>query len=174
LGAKKRKVLMEVAKEYGEPAMAALDRLLAVPPKEPSLPKFFEPKRLPKVLTKARSHSLPESSVRRIGVVLAMRERGRKSRAVEEVRKACDLESLAEMIWEAFEAFRDAGAPSKARWIMEGLGAFGTDTTVSRLTPLLRTWSEENQYQLAFTGLEVLEELGSDKAVAALVEASEE
>ncbi|MFK8003371.1 MAG: DUF4132 domain-containing protein [Polyangiales bacterium] len=174
LAEKKRKTLLEVATEYGDEVLAALEALVALPAKEPVLPKCFAPDRLPKVLTKSGSHRLPESALRRIGTVLATRKRGRKNKDVEAIREACDEESLAEMIWEAFEAFLDAGAPSKARWVMEALGVFGTDLSVKRLSPLLRTWSKQSEYQLALTGLEVLEELGSDEALRALMEASEE
>ncbi len=85
-----------------------------------------------------------------------------------QVRQACDPDSLADFAWDMFSAWLFAAAPSKEGWAFMSLGLFGTDDTARKLTPFIRAWPGEAQHQRAVNGLEVLNQIGSDVALMLL------
>src|SRR5678815_970170 len=51
---------------------------------------------------------------------------------------------------------------------MTAVGALGGDTSVLKLTPMVRAWPGESQHPRAVLGLEVLRAIGSDTALMQL------
>ncbi|WP_174536592.1 WGR and DUF4132 domain-containing protein [Micromonospora chalcea] len=171
VAAEHRDLLLGVAREHGEEALAAAtvmldaDPLAQLPARMPSLPAWLDPAVLPQVLLRDRSAALPADAVRHLCTMLAISAPGEPYPGVEIVRAACDTDSLAEFGWALFESWQGAGAPSKDGWAFTGLGLLGDDSTARRLAPLVRAWPGESQHTRAVTGLEVLAQIGTDVAL---------
>ncbi|MCZ7429114.1 DUF4132 domain-containing protein [Micromonospora sp. WMMA1949] len=171
VAAEHREVLLGVAREHGEEALAAAtamldaDPLAQLPARMPSLPVWLDPAVLPHVLLRDRSAALPADAIRHVCTMLAISPPGEPYPGVEIVRAACDTDSLAEFAWALFESWQSAGAPSKDGWAFTGLGLLGDDSTARRLAPLVRAWPGESQHARAVTGLEVLAQIGTDVAL---------
>ncbi|MEU4814562.1 DUF4132 domain-containing protein [Micromonospora aurantiaca] len=171
VAAEHRGVLLGVAREHGEEALAAAtamldaDPLAQLPARMPSLPAWLDPAVLPQVLLRDRSAALPADAVRHLCTMLAISPPGEPYPGVEVVRAACDTDSLAEFAWALFESWQSAGAPSKDGWAFTALGLLGDDSTARRLAPLVRAWPGESQHTRAVTGLEVLAQIGTDVAL---------
>jgi predicted DNA-binding WGR domain protein len=84
------------------------------------------------------------------------------------LRKHADPASADAFAWKLFERWLGEGAPSKEKWAMAAVGALGGDTSVLKLTPMVRAWPGESQHQRAVLGLEVLRAIGSDTALMQL------
>jgi predicted DNA-binding WGR domain protein len=84
---------------------------------------------------------------------------------VTALKEHVDQAALDQFAWTLFEEWLAAGAPSKDRWAMHGLGLLGGDAVVMRLTPLVRTWPGESQHARAVIGLECLRAIGTDTAL---------
>lgn len=97
--------------------------------------------------------------------VLALSKPGDVYPGVEVLASACTHDSLAAFAWGLFEQWRLAGMPAKESWALHALGWFGDDTTVRRLTPMLRAWPGEGAHHRAVDGLDVLAAIGSDVAL---------
>ncbi|MFD6634996.1 DUF4132 domain-containing protein [Micromonospora chalcea] len=171
VAAEHRDLVLDVAGEHGEEALAAAtvmldaDPLAQLPARMPSLPAWLDPAVLPQVLLRDRSAALPADAVRHLCTMLAISSPGEPYPGVEIVRAACDTDSLAEFAWALFECWQGAGAPSKDGWAFTGLGLLGDDSTARRLAPLVRAWPGESQHTRAVTGLEVLAQIGTDVAL---------
>ncbi|MEU8071221.1 DUF4132 domain-containing protein [Micromonospora sp. NPDC049151] len=179
VAAEHRDVLLGVAREHGEEALAAAtamldaDPLAQLPARMPSLPAWLDPAVLPQVLLRDRSAALPAEAVRHLCTMLAISAPGEPYPGVEVVRAVCDADSLAELVWGLFESWQGAGAPSKDGWVFTALGLLGDDSTARRLAPLVRAWPGESQHARAVTGLEVLAQIGTDVALMHLYSISQ-
>ena len=87
---------------------------------------------------------------------------------VADLRKHVDPVSADEFAWKLFERWLGEGGSAKEKWAMMALGALGSDTSVMKLTPLVRAWPGESQHPRAVLGLEVLRAIGSDTALMQL------
>lgn len=87
---------------------------------------------------------------------------------VTAVKKNIDAEERDLFAWRLFEQWLAEGAPSKDKWAMGGLGHLGADSSVLKVTPMIRNWPGESQHQRAVFGLECLRTIGTDTALMAL------
>jgi predicted DNA-binding WGR domain protein len=84
------------------------------------------------------------------------------------LREHADPAGADAFAWKLFERWLGEGAPSKEKWAMAAVGALGGDTSVLKLTPMVRAWPGESQHQRAVLGLEVLRAIGTDTALMQL------
>ncbi|MGI5200805.1 DUF4132 domain-containing protein [Spirillospora sp. CA-108201] len=126
---------------------------------------WADPALLPRILTRGRDRALPASATRRLLSLLA-----RKAPEAAEVRAFCDRHSLAEFSWAVFERWYALGAPTRHNWALAQLGLIGDDTTVRRLSPLIKLWPGQGLTGRAVSALDVLAAIGSDVALTHLFE----
>ncbi|MEW2353882.1 DUF4132 domain-containing protein [Spirillospora sp. NPDC029432] len=166
--------VVRAARAHGDAAADAVEALLAadplaVFPAELEIPGSWAAAHyFPRILLRDRERALPLTATGHLITLLAVSRPGEVHPGVDAVRELCDPESLAEFSWELFEAWRGVGAPAAHAWALPQLGWFGDDTTVRRLTPVVRAWPGENMHHRAVTGLDVLAEIGTDAALLAL------
>ncbi|MFV2022298.1 DUF4132 domain-containing protein [Micromonospora sp. LOL_023] len=159
------------AKEYGPPAVAALDDLLAgdpldaLPPKIPELPPWLGLGLLPRIRLRDETHVLPMSAVEHVVTMVAMSPPGHPYAGVAVVKDLCEPRDLAGFAWALFERWQAAGSPAAQGWALTTLGLFGDDETVRRLAPLIRVWPGESRHPWAVAGLDVLASIGTEVAL---------
>ncbi|MGI5321350.1 DUF4132 domain-containing protein [Actinomadura nitritigenes] len=150
------------------PAVPDCDDLPAVltgRPARSTKTDWADPARLPRILTRDRDRALPTEVTKRLLGLLA-----KKAPEAADVRDFCDRHSLAEFSWAVFQRWYALGAPTKHNWALAQLGLIGDDTTVRRLTPLIKQWPGEGGSARAVAALDVLAGIGSDVALAHLFE----
>ncbi|GAA2306441.1 hypothetical protein GCM10010402_77510 [Actinomadura luteofluorescens] len=147
------------------PDSADLPDVLAGKPARGAKTDWADPALLPRILTRGRDRALPASATRRLIGLLA-----RKAPEAAEVRAFCDRHSLAEFSWAVFERWQALGAPTRHNWALAQLGLIGDDTTVRRLSPLIRLWPGQGLTARAAAALDVLAAIGSDVALTHLFE----
>ncbi|HEU5031217.1 MAG TPA: DUF4132 domain-containing protein [Spirillospora sp.] len=164
----RRRAIVDAARAaHGDAAAAAVEGLLAAHPVEtgetapPKVAGWADPAVLPQVLLRGGGQALPAAATAHLVALLALPS----PYGLDTVREACDPASLAEFGWALFQKWQDAGAPSKEGWALAQLGRTGDDTTVRRLTPIIRAWPGDGRHAYAVTGLEVLTGIGSDVAL---------
>ncbi len=74
-------------------------------------------------------------------------------------------QAIAEFAWALFWSWHNGNGEGKDNWAMIGLGLLGNDTTVFKLTPLLREMPGNGLHKRAALGLECLAAIGSDIAL---------
>jgi len=141
------------------------DPLLALPSAMPKLPSFFVPSLCRRPVLQGSLVSLPASAIEHLGSMLAISKLEEPYAGLEIVRQACTAASLADCVWDLFEAWLQAGAPVKESWAFSALGLLGTDDTVRRLVPRIKAWSLDGTHQRAAKGLDQLAAIGSDVAL---------
>ncbi|WP_439656630.1 DUF4132 domain-containing protein [Lentzea sp. HUAS TT2] len=161
-----------VARECG--AEAAIDVVLAVDPidvlpaKLPAIGEWADTRLLPQVLLRDRKHALSAEAAAHLQMTAALSKPGEVYAGLPIAREALDPVSLAEFAWATFQAWEQAGAPSKEGWALTALGWFGDDEVVRKLSPLIRNWPGESQHARAVTGLDVLADIGTEVALSHL------
>ncbi|MEV4006882.1 DUF4132 domain-containing protein [Actinomadura sp. NPDC049753] len=126
---------------------------------------WANPALLPRILTRGGDRALPASATARLLNLLA-----KKAPEAAEVRAHCDRHSLAEFSWAVFERWQALGAPTRHNWALAQLGLIGDDTTVRRLSPLIKAWPGQGLTSRAAAALDVLAAIGSDVALTHLFE----
>ncbi|WP_141585844.1 DUF4132 domain-containing protein [Actinomadura sp. WMMA1423] len=142
-----------------------LPRMLAGKPARGAKTDWADPALLPRILTRGRDRALPASATARLLSLLA-----RKAPEAAELRAHCDRHSLAEFSWAVFQRWHAFGAPSRHSWALAQLGLIGDDTTVRRLSPLIKAWPGQGLSSRAGAALDVLAAIGSDVALTHLFE----
>ncbi|MGP3638506.1 DUF4132 domain-containing protein, partial [Streptomyces sp. 24-1644] len=167
-------VVREAAEAYGAKAAQAVGALLAADPLErllpatmPVLPGWAEPAPLPQIVVRSGG-ALPEQSVRHVVTMLALSKPGEVYPGVPVLKEVAEPGSLAAFSWAIFEQWTMAGLPAKESWALHALGLLGDDTTVRRLTPVIRAWPGEGAHHRAVEGLGVLAAIGTDIALVQL------
>ena len=127
--------------------------------------EWADPALLPQVRVADRAHALSLAATSDLLTMLALGKPGAPYAGVEQVKQACDPQSLASFAWGLFQRWQAAGYPSKDGWVMPALGAFGDDDVVRSLAPLIRTWPGEGGHARAVAGLDVLTDIGTDVAL---------
>ncbi|MGW6445823.1 WGR and DUF4132 domain-containing protein [Lentzea sp. NPDC055074] len=161
-----------VARECG--AEAAIDLVLSVDPvdvlpaKLSAIGVWADTRLLPQVLLADRKHALSRQAAAHLLMTAALSKPGELYAGLPLVREALDRDSLAAFAWEVFQAWDEAGAPSKESWALNALGWFGDDSTVRALSPLIRSWPGESQHARAVSGLDVLADIGTEVALSHL------
>jgi predicted DNA-binding WGR domain protein len=164
-------LVMEVAARYGEPVRAAVRAILDFDPRDlfpakmPKLPEFISPAALPRPVLRANGKSVPGAAMEAAILALAISRLDAPYEGALDLKRACTSASLAELAWEIFSAWLNAGAPSKEGWAFAQLGILGDDECARRLAPLVRAWPGESAHQRAVTGLDVLAGIGTDVAL---------
>jgi hypothetical protein len=126
---------------------------------------WADPALLPQILTRGRDRGLPTNATKCLLNLLA-----KKAPGVTAVREFCDRHSLAEFSWALFQRWYALGAPTRHNWALAQLGLIGDDTTVRRLSPLIKLWPGEGSTGRAAAALDVLAGIGSDVALTHLFE----
>ncbi|WP_329792948.1 DUF4132 domain-containing protein [Lentzea sp. DG1S-22] len=161
-----------IARECG--AEAAIDLVLSVDPvdvlpaKLPAIGLWADTRLLPQVLLSDRRHALPAAAAAHLLMTAALSKPGELYAGLPIVREALDRHSLAAFAWAVFQAWEQAGAPSKESWALSALGWFGDDSTVRALSPLIRVWPGQSQHARAVAGLDVLADIGTEVALSHL------
>ncbi|MFB4315318.1 DUF4132 domain-containing protein [Actinomadura sp. 21ATH] len=148
-------------------ALLKLDPLEVLPARIPKV-TWVEPAELPQVLLRGRRTALPAAATGHLLTMLAMSRLDDEYAGLGVVRELCDPVSLAEFSWALFQHWQASGGASKDNWAMAQLGLVGDDTTVRRLSPLIRRWPGESGTARAVAGLDVLAGIGSDVALTHL------
>ncbi|RCS49470.1 DUF4132 domain-containing protein [Bremerella cremea] len=73
-----------------------------------------------------------------------------------------------EFAWKLFQQWSGDGCVSKEKWAMGAIGHLGDDSSVLKLTPMIRVWPGESQHQRAVFGLQCLRAVGSTTALMQL------
>lgn len=161
-----RRVAAELSPELPAALQALLDAdpLLVLPARMPKLPAFFVP-------ASFRRPALNDGGVigadaaLHVGSMLAISKLEAPYAGLAVLRQSCTTDSLAEFVWDLFEAWLAAGAPSKEAWAFTALGLLGNDETARRLAPRIREWPGESAHLRAVAGLDLLAAIGSDVAL---------
>ncbi|WP_188053800.1 DUF4132 domain-containing protein [Iodobacter fluviatilis] len=149
-------------------AMLDADPLDGYPAKISKAPGFWLPHLWPRPLL-LDGTPLPNSALEHLGSMLRFPMTEGVYPGIEQVKAACQRESLAEFAWHVFQQWDYyAGVPAKESWAFTALGLLGTDETVRQLVPLIRTWPTEGLLARAQTGLDVLVRIGSNYALLQL------
>jgi len=171
----KRAIIDEVAREYGSSIVEAIEVHLSAdllgsgaPSKPPKMPSWFEPAALPRPRLAGSKKALPIEAVKRLGEMLAFTDPEEPYIGLEEVREACDPESLGEFAWGVFQAWSLAGYPMDEKWAFFAIGHLGRDEHAHRLAPIIRAWPTEGAFPRAVIGLEVLGTMKSDVSLMLL------
>ncbi|MFI0485160.1 DUF4132 domain-containing protein [Actinomadura sp. 9N215] len=151
------------------PDAADLPAALAGRPARGARVDWADPTLLPRIRTRDRDRALPVSATRCLLNLLAT-YKPESAPEVAAAREFCDRHSLAEFSWALFQRWCALGAPTRHKWAMEQLGLIGDDTTVRRLSPLIRLWPGESRSARAVAALDVLARIGSDVALTHLFE----
>ncbi len=166
-----RPAVEAVAARYGDEAAAAVRDALDADPREllpakmPKLPAFWAPEGLPRPALRGREKSLPLAAVAHLGAMLSISTLEAPYVGLEDVRAACDPDSLEAFAWALFQAWLLAGAPPKEVWAFHAVGLLGGDESARRLTALVRAWPGEKAQARAVVGLDVLARIGTDVAL---------
>ncbi|MFB9831188.1 DUF4132 domain-containing protein, partial [Actinoallomurus acaciae] len=142
-----------------------LPDVLAGRPARSAKADWADPALLPRILTRGGDRALPANATRCLLHLLA-----KKAPEVAEVREFCDRHSLAEFSWALFQHWYAFGSPTRHNWALAQLGLIGDDTTVRRLSPLIKIWPGEGGTGRATAALDVLAGIGSDVALTHLFE----
>ncbi len=169
-----RDAVLDNAAHYGPDVVVALttvidlDPLEALPKRIPKTPVWADVPTLPSIFVADRSEVLPVTAVANILTMCAIGTADAPYAGLAQVTSYCDRASLAETVWDLFERWWGAGAPSKDNWVILALGWLGDDTTVTKLVPLIQRWPGENGTARAQLGLDALAAHGSARALTQL------
>ncbi|MEZ7213176.1 DUF4132 domain-containing protein [Klebsiella spallanzanii] len=170
-----RSLITQIAQRYQQPEIiAALGAFLDVgdfhdfPAKIQPLPDFYQFALWRRPQLKSSGLPLPDDAMRYLGDMLNFPREVKLYAGLNTVKSICTPTSLANFAWDLFNAWIEAGGPSKANWGFTTLAFFGNDDTARALTPLIRAWPGESQHQRAALGLDILAEIGSDIALMQL------
>src|SRR5262249_47249099 len=133
--------------------------------KLPARPAWADPATLPRPLLAGRKKALPLDAVEHLLTMLAISTPDRPYAGLALVREVLDPASAFELAWALFEAWETAVASPKEVWAFTALAPLGGDEAARRLTPLLRRWPSEGLSTRAALGLDVLETIGTDRAL---------
>lgn len=169
-----RALVEEAAKAYGDEALKAVVQILEASPfalkKAPKLPKWLDISRLAPIETKAGV--LDEAATNIVlGMLAASTEEGAYP-ALDEVQEFCTVESLDAFVWSLFREWAWAGAPSKDKWALVGLGWIGDESVCRNLSTLMLRWPSDGLSARAKVGVEILARIGSERALMALYQFS--
>jgi hypothetical protein len=141
------------------------DPLQRLPASMPRLPAYMDPARLHRPRLKADGAGLPDDAMRHLALMLAISQPQSPYAGLDAVRDAFTPASLAEFVWELFEAWWAAGAPSSGAWALPALGLLGDTGTVHRMGARAMHLAREGAKNRAVALLDLLAAEGSDAAL---------
>lgn len=167
-------ILRTEARCYGEPALAAVETLLATPAEAllpaqlPKLPAWLVLPRLPRLLLAESSHAVPLANLPDALMPLALSKGGISYAGLDKLQAAVTPDSLARLMLGLFDQWLENGMPPKDRWIFELQGRLGDDANARALAPRIREWRSHLDRVRSYEGLEMLTRIGSDTALMLL------
>lgn len=167
-------ILKSEAEAYGEPALAAVQQLLATPPEAllptplPKLPGWLVLPRLPRLLLTGSGHAIPLAHLPDTLMPLALSKGGLIYPGLEKLQASVTSDSLSRLMLGLFEQWLENGLPAKDRWILELQGRLGDDANARALAPRIREWRSRLDRVRSYEGLELLAQIGSDTALMLL------
>lgn len=167
-------ILKAEAEAYGEPALAAVEQLLATPPEAllptplPKLPGWLVQPRLPRLLLTGSGHAVPLAHLPDALMPMALSRGGLIYPGLEKLQASVTPDSLARLMLGLFEQWLENGLPAKDRWILELQGRLGDDANARALAPRIREWRSHLDRVRSYEGLELLAQIGSDTALMLL------
>jgi hypothetical protein len=84
---------------------------------------------------------------------------------IDRIRRAADLCSLEQFLWELAERWEANSAPSTSRWVFLALGLLGNDTIALRLAERIPVWREQQKYQRVTAAMQCMAAIGTDAAL---------
>ena len=158
--------IREAAEIYGEAAVAEIDALFApepLPSRAPHLPEWVDFAKLP--MPRLTNGELIDDEPReRLVQLLSLLPLDAARDAIEQVRSACDGESLATLGLALAEAWV-AGGEAKHKWALLAAGALGDDIAARKLADWTVDWAKDGLHQRSRVALEALSLVGSDVAL---------
>jgi len=148
------------------PAWLAEGVAAAAPTENAKPPTWVTPGDLPPIVVDGRR--LSDAQVGAVFTALQTSALDKPHALLAGLRAHADPASADAFAWKLFERWLGEGAPSKEKWGMTAVGALGGDTSVLKLTPMIRAWPGESQHARAVLGLEVLRAIGTDTALMQL------
>ncbi|WP_194908736.1 DUF4132 domain-containing protein [Catenulispora rubra] len=150
---------------YGAEAGQAVKELLAddglgvFPRTMPQPPPAARAALLAPIRLKDGQTTLPQSAAQAVVDMLMISKPDESYAGLAIVTEACDAASLAEFAWSLYKASREVG--------LRALGAFGDESTVERLLPVLREMNESGDESVG-DEFRVLAATGGDRALTTL------
>ena len=167
-----KKVVECIAGQFGDDVLASIAEILDqdhrvdfLPTKPPKMPKFWSPDVYPRPRLRSNNKALPTHAISAIASMMSLSTSEVRTSALDEVIEACDIKSLANFAWAAFEDWAVKGQKD-TEWIFDSLTYFGDDSCARKLTPYIRNWPSMNGIARARKGLEVLATMGTDVALS--------
>lgn len=167
-------VLRAEARAYGEPALAAVETLLATPAEAllpaqlPKLPAWLVLPGLPRLLLAESGHAVPLANLPDALMPLALSKSGMSYAGLDLLQASVTPDSLARLMLGLFEQWLENAMPPKDRWIFELQGRLGDDANARALAPRIREWRSHLDRVRSYEGLEMLARIGSDTALMLL------
>lgn len=140
--------------------------LAGASPREPGLPAWLIPAKLPGVTVRDSGETLAPEAVRRLCVLLALSTITEPVPELAVVRDICPRRELSAFAWAILEQWRAAEYPPKSGLALTALATLGDDTTVPALVAALPGWASASARIRA--GMDVLAAIGTDIALTAL------
>jgi hypothetical protein len=155
---------MAVALQTRSPQVATWweEALRAKPVGELACPRWLSIAALPSI---DRGSSLTETQILSL---LAALKSSKVHPLVVVLQERGNSTMLAEFVWAVFWQWQSKGGDGKDNWALRALGWFGDDSTVLKLTPVLREMPGLGQYKRAAMGLDCLRMIGSDMALMSI------
>ena len=161
-----KEVVLDAFDAKTTPAWLAEAVAAAASTKKAKAPTWVAPTDLPPIVMAGRR--LSDAQIAAVFTALQTSPLDEPHALLAGLREHADRASADAFAWKLFERWLGEGAPSKEKWAMTAVGALGGDTSVLKLTPMIRAWPGESQHQRAVTGLEVLRAIGTDTALMQL------
>ncbi len=154
---------MTVALQTRSPQVAAWweEVLRLKPVNQLACPSWLSIAALPQI---DREYSLTESQV----LILLAGIKSGIHPLVGALREGGDRAMVAEFVWAVFWQWQSNSGDGKDSWALRALGILGDDSTVLKLTPVLREMPGLGQYKRAGIGLDCLRMIGSDMALMSI------
>ena len=154
----------------------ALDR---IPEHLPPMGELWDPAALPAPLT-LDGVALDLEAIGHLGTMLRFSPLRPAYVGLEQVKEACDAESLDRFALALLERFVEGGAPATDMWMLYASAHLGGETCAAEVAQRLRSWAHQAQRTadheshlpraLTLAGLEVLAVNGTDVALVHIAE----
>lgn len=160
-------LLESVLERYGPEVQERLlprlsqDLSQCCPAKVKALPDFWQPQRWPRPTVKETGKALPLSVLNTVGEALSF-EMPYPYPGLKEIRGLCDWDGF---LWGLYQGWEQDGGSSKSAWAFRALGTLGGNTVARELAVKLKDWPRQNLFARAVSGLDILEQIGSDEAL---------
>jgi hypothetical protein len=115
----------------------AWDERWVCPLRAPKMPASWKPETFTRPLL-LDGRALPLEAVERIGHMLAFSTPDEPYVGLEDVKRACDPRTLAELAWDTARAWETSNARNADVWMLESIAWLGDDEVIRRTTPAIK------------------------------------